>query len=247
MDAAGVLDEIGDGANTSLQIGDRVMAITRPLGAHGAYTEWLVVPAESVAASPVGSTDVEASTLPMNGLTARLTLDLLGLHAGESLAVTGAAGAYGGYVVQLAKADGLRVIADAAASDEALVRSLGADVVVRRGDDVADRIRDVVPDGVDAVADGALMDALILPAVRDGGALAVVRGFAGEAERGIVIHPVWVRDYLTAQAALDRLGRQAEAGAVTLRVAASFPPERAADAHRQLEAGGTRGRLVIEF
>jgi NADPH:quinone reductase len=247
MDAAGVLNEIGDGANTSLQIGDRVMAITRPLGAHGAYAEWLVVPAESVAASPVDSTDVEASTLPMNGLTARLTLDLLGLRAGESLAVTGAAGAYGGYVVQLAKADGLRVIADAAASDEALVRSLGADVVVRRGGDVAGRIRDVVPDGVDAVADGALMDARIIPAVRDGGALAVVRGFAGETERGIVIHPVWVRDYLTAQAALDRLGRQAEAGAVTLRVAASFSPERAADAHRQLEAGGTRGRLVIEF
>ncbi len=247
MDAAGVLDEIGDGASTGLQIGDRVMAVTRPLGAHGAYAEWLVVPAESVAASPVGSTDVEASTLPMNGLTARLTLDLLGLRAGEWLAVTGAAGAYGGYVVQLAKADGLRVIADAAASDEALVRSLGADVVVRRGDDVADRIRDVAPDGVDAVADGALMDALVLPAVRDGGALAVVRGFAGETERGIVIHPVWVRDYLTAQAALDRLGRQAEAGAVTLRVAATFPPERAADAHRQLEAGGTRGRLVIEF
>ena len=58
---------------------------------------------------------------------------------------------------------------------------------------------------------------------------------------------MWVREYVREQAALDRLGRQAEAGVVTLRVAGTVPPERAADAHRQLEAGGTRGRLVIEF
>ena len=53
------------------------------------------------------------------------------------VAVTGAAGAFGGYTVQMAKADGLRVVADAAEKDEELVGSLGADVVVRRGDDVS--------------------------------------------------------------------------------------------------------------
>ena len=51
-----------------------------------------------------------ASTLPMNGLTARRTLDELDLAPGDTLAVTGSAGAYGGYVIQLAKADGLRVV-----------------------------------------------------------------------------------------------------------------------------------------
>ena len=105
----------------------------------------------------------------------------------------------------------------------------------------------MVPGGVDAVADGALMDALILPAIRDGGALAAVRRLFGGSERSITIHPVWVRDYVREQAKLDRLGRQAEAGAVTLRVARTFAPEQAADADRLLEAGGTRGRLVIEF
>ena len=81
----------------------------------------------------------------MNALTARLALDQMALRPGEVLAVTGAAGAFGGYVVQLAKADGLTVVADASEADEELVRTLGADVVVRRGDDVAARIREQFP------------------------------------------------------------------------------------------------------
>src|ERR1700689_2885183 len=141
----------------------------------------------------------------MNGLTALLSLDLLKLSPGQTIAVTGAAGAYGGYVVQLAKADGLRVIADASEADEALVRSLGADVVVRRGDDVAAHIRQVAPDGVDGLADGALLDAKVLGAIADGGGLAVVRGWGGPTERGIVLHSTRVREYLHNQAALDRL------------------------------------------
>src|SRR6516165_4570082 len=73
-----------------------------------------------------GKTHTEACTLPMNGLTARQTLDLLKLSPGQVITVTGAAGTYGGYVVQLAKADGLTVIADASDKDEKLVTSLGA-------------------------------------------------------------------------------------------------------------------------
>src|SRR3954452_24252260 len=191
MDVAGVLDEIGEGVDTDLAVGDHVMAIVLPKGSHGGYSEQLVLPVESVARVPAGATDVEASTLPMNGLTARLALDMLALQPGQTLAVTGAAGSFGGYVVQLAKADGLRVIADASAGDEQLVRALGADVVVPRGDDVAEHIRKEAPDGVDAVADGALLHTAVLPAVKDGGALAAVRVFEGEAERGITVHSVW--------------------------------------------------------
>ncbi len=94
--------------------------------------------------------------------------------------------------MRLAKADGLRVIADASQADQALVSSLGAEVVVRRGDDVADRIRAVMPAGVDAVADGAASEAKVVPAVRHGGGLAVIHGWAGPAERGIAIHQTLV-------------------------------------------------------
>jgi NADPH:quinone reductase len=247
MDAAGVLDEIGAGVDTDLAAGDRVMAIVVPRGSGGAYAESIVVPAESVVRMPAGASFAEASTLPMNGLTARLSLDLLALEPGQTIAVTGAAGAYGGYMVQLAKVAGLRVVADASPADEALVRQLGADEVVARGDDVAGRIRSLCPDGVDAVADGAVMNTKILPAVKVGGALAAVRGFEGETERGITIHPVWVRTYAKERAKLDQLRQLAEDGALTLRVARTFTPEEAAEAHRLLEAGGVRGRLVIEF
>jgi NADPH2:quinone reductase len=247
MDVAGILDEVGPDTETDLAVGDRVMAMVIPFGQHGGYSDSIVLPATSVARAPAGVTLAEAATLPMNGLTARKALDMLALPPGATIAVTGAAGAFGGYVVQLAKADGLRVVADAAEQDEELVRSLGADVVVRRGDDVAARIREVVPEGADAVADGSIQHALVLPAIRDGGGLAAVRPFQGETERGITVHQVWVRDYQHEQAKLDRLGRQVEAGEVTLRLAATYPPEQAGEAHARLERGGTRGRLVIQF
>ncbi len=224
----------------------QVMAIVVPRGSHGGYAEHVVVPLDSVVRTPAGATMVEASTLPMNGLTARLVLDVLALQPGQTLAVTGAAGAVGGYVVQLAKADGLRVIADASPADTELVRTLGAEVVAR-GDDVAGRIRALVPDGVDGLADGALLNGMALPAIRDGGALAAVRSYSGDTERGIAIHPVWVREYAHERAKLDRLRRQVEDGVLTLRVAKTFTPQQAGEAHRILEAGGTRGRLVIEF
>jgi NADPH:quinone reductase len=247
MDAAGVIDEIGDEVETDLRVGDRVMAIVVPQGSHGAYSESLVVPAGSVAAAPAGATHAEASTLPMNGLTARLALDRLGLRAGDTVAITGAAGAFGGYSVQLAVADGLHVIADAAEADEQLVRSLGAHVVVPRGDDVAARFREATPDGVDGLIDGAVQNELVIPAVRDDGGFATVRGYRGEPVRGIEFHQVWVRDYAENHAELDRLRALTEAGRITLRVARTFAPADAGEAHRLLEAGGTRGRLVIEF
>ena len=133
MDAAGFIDEIGAGAATDLAVGDAVMAMVIPTASHGAYRESIVLATDSVARAPAGSTHIEAATLPMNGLTARQSLNQLALQPGQTVAVTGAAGCYGGYVVQLAKADGIRVIADASTADEQLVRDLGADVVRAAG------------------------------------------------------------------------------------------------------------------
>jgi NADPH:quinone reductase-like Zn-dependent oxidoreductase len=246
MDVAGVVDEIGATTATDLAVGDAVMAMVVNHGSHGGYRESIVLPADCVVRAPAGVTLVEAATLPMNALTARQSLDQLALRPGQTLAVTGAAGCYGGYVVQLAKADGLEVIADASSADAALVRSLGADVVVPRGDDVAAQIRKVVPHGVDGLADGSFQSGLAVGAVRDGGGFASVRGWSGD-ERGIVFHRTSVRDYNHRADLLDRLRRLVEDGRVALRVAATYPPEQAAEAHRRLEAKGTRGRLVLAW
>jgi NADPH:quinone reductase-like Zn-dependent oxidoreductase len=247
MDVAGVLTEVGPGVTTDLAVGEHVMGVVVPTGAHGGYREDLVLPVGSVARVPAGVDDVAAATLPMNGLTARMALDRMALRPGQVLAVTGAAGAFGGYVIQLAKAEGLTVVADASEADEQLVRDLGADVVVRRGADVADRIRAGYPDGVDGLADGSVQDAAVLPAVKDGGAVATVRGYQGDGQRDLRVLPVWVRQYAEEPGKLDGLREAVEKGTITLRVAAAIPAEEAADAHRRLEAGGVRGRLVISF
>jgi NADPH2:quinone reductase len=246
MDVAGVVAEVGEGVD-HLAVGDAAMGIVVPFGPHGAYREDKVLPGNSVVRAPKGVGAVAASTLPMNGLTARLALDLMALTPGQVLAVTGAAGAFGGYVVQLAKADGLTVVADASEADEGLVKELGADVVVRRGDDVAARIREHVPEGVDGLADGSVQDALVLPAVKDGGAVATVRGYRGDGERGLRVFPTLVRRVAEDRPALDRLRQQVEDGVLTLRVARTLPAEEAAQAHRMLERGGIRGRLVLTF
>jgi NADPH2:quinone reductase len=247
MDVAGELVEIGAGGPTDLELGDHVMGVVVPTGAHGGYREDLVLPVRSIARVPAGAGDAAASTLPMNGLTARLALDRMALQPGQVLAVTGAAGAFGGYVVQLARSEGLTVVADASEADEELVRELGADVVVRRGDDVAARIREQFPDGVDGLADGSVQDAAVLPAVKDGGAVATVRGYRGDGQRDLRVFPVLVREYAEEAEALDRLRDQVEKGELTLRVAQTFPAADAAAAHRRLEAGGVRGRLVLTF
>lgn len=247
MDLAGTVESIGPGTVTDLKAGDAVMAIVVPRGTHGAYAELVAVPAESAVPIPSGATFVEAATLPMNGLTARLALDTLGLAPGATIAVTGAAGAFGGYVVQLAKADGLTVVADASAADEALVASLGADHVVRRGSGFAQAVRAIVPGGADGIADGALQLDEIVPAAADGARIVTLRGASGDHERGVTFAPILVGEYARERNKLDALRRLTEDGAITLRVAESMPAEQAARAHERFEAGGVRGRLVLEF
>ena len=246
MELAGEIDAVG--AGTGWQLGERVLAIVNPRRpGGGAQAELVVVPATSVARVPDGTSLEAAATLPMNGLTVRLALDLLDLTPGQTLGVTGAAGAVGGYAVQLGAHEGLHVIAVASHQDEPLVQGLGAAVFVPRGDGAIQGIRDASAGGVDGMIDAAVLDAAVLPAIRDGGRLATVRGFAGPSERAITIFPVRVVEYLHNQAALEQLGQLVAAGTLTLRVAETFPPERVAEAQRTLEAGGVRGRLVIVF
>ena len=247
MDVAGVVDQIGEGVETGVEIGDRVMAMVVPRASHGAYREQIVLDQRAVVKAPVGASHAEACTLPMNGLTARLSLDLLDLSPGQVIAVTGGPGAYGGYVIQLAKADGLTVIADAGESDRSLLESLGADVIIDRGEGFAENIREHFPDGADGLADGALLNELAIGAVRNGGGFTAIRGYKGEEQRDIKFTATWVTRYDGEYEKLDRLREQAESGEVALRVAETVSPENAAMAHERLEAGGTRGRMVIEF
>jgi len=248
MDIAGVVEALGEGVD-QWKVGDEVAGITVPgkLPGKGGYAQRVVLPADSLMRIPRGSTFAQASTLPMNGLTAVRALDLLDLAPGATLAVTGGAGAFGGYTIALAKARGLRVIADGAHSDEELLRRLGADIVVERGPGIAQRIVAAADGQVDGVADGALIGGELLDALVDGAPFAVVRDVAIEPERGITVHRVSVVDYAKRADLLDQLRAFAEDGTIELRVAETFAPTEAPEIHHRLAAGGVRGRLVIDW
>jgi NADPH:quinone reductase-like Zn-dependent oxidoreductase len=248
MDAAGTVESVGAGVDR-LAVGDEVMAALTPRRPGGGAQAGLVVaPAVSVVPIPPGATLEQAATLPMNGLTALRGLELLGLEPGATLGVTGGAGLLASYVIPLAKLRGLRVLADAGPADEELVRGFGADVVLPRGDHLPEAMRAAAPGGVDAVFDTAVLGRGIFAAIRTGGALAFVRTWDGdEVENGIEIRQVLVREVLERTDWLRELSDLAGRGVLALRVASTFPPERSPDAHRQMEAGGLRGRAVIVF
>lgn len=248
MDAAGAVESVGGGV-VHVVVGDAVMAVVAPRRAEGgAQAALVVVPATSVVPVPDGMPPAQAATLPMNGLTALHGLALLGLVEGQTLLVTGGAGLLASYVIPIAKRRGLRVLADAAPKDEALVRSFGADVLLPRGDALVAAVRAEVPEGVDAVFDTALLRREAFPVIREGGALAVVRTWDGDdVEHGIRIEKVQVWTVLERTDWLQEVRELAGEGVLAPRVAGTYPPEAAGEAHRRLEAGGLRGRDVIVF
>lgn len=247
MELAGTIDAAGPGVS-GWAAGDRVLAAVSPWEpGGGAQAEYRIVDADQLARVPEPMTLTEAATLPMNGMTVRAALDLLALPAGAVLAVTGAAGAVGGYAIQLGVHAGLEVVADAATADKDLVTSLGATHVVGRGDGFADAVRALYPSGADGLIDAALMGPAALRAVKDGGHLVAVRPFQGETERDITVSVVMVGKHLHEGNRVAELADLAARGVLTTRVASTIPAEHAADAHRKLEAGGVRGRLVLTF
>jgi NADPH:quinone reductase len=112
---------------------------------------------------------------------------------------------------------------------------------------VADRILQAVPAGVDGLADGAVLNEKVISAVRRGGRLATMRRYQGDPLNGVTYHPIRSGHRPGERNRLDYLSRLTENGLLTLQVAATYPAARAAEAHRRLELGGTRGRLVLTF
>ncbi|WP_028923433.1 NADP-dependent oxidoreductase [Pseudonocardia acaciae] len=242
-DVAGVVDALGE-HTAGFSVGDEVIGLSDRLDVPtGGYAEYLVLDAGAVARAPRGVSPELAATLPLNALTAAQALDRAELDAGRTLLVTGAAGAVGGYAVQLAASDGIRVLATASAADEKLVRSLGAAEFVPRGEHLATAVRALVPSGVDAVIDAAALGTRALDAVRGGGTFVAVLDVAvPKPLRGTRVRTVYVQ--ADGRRLADLVART-ETGRLTPRVAETYPLDKASEAHHRLAQGGLRGRLVL--
>ncbi|MFE3038332.1 NADP-dependent oxidoreductase [Streptomyces canus] len=231
-DVAGTVDAVG--VATVWTVGDEVVALhagaAKTLGTHA---EYVVVDTDAVAKAPVTVDAVHAATLPLNALTAVQALDLLELTEGQSLLVTGAAGAVGGFAVQLAARQGVSVTGLAREGDEEFVRSLGA----------AEFTTTAASGTFDAVLDAAVLGEAALERVRDGGAyVGVWPGAQPGSVRGVRTAAVEVA---ADGARLAELVALVDAGALTLRVAETYALDEVSKAHARLGEGGVRGRLVL--
>ena len=233
-DVSGTVTEVG-GEVAGLGSGDRVAGILNVIALKpsvGTHADETVLPGAAVARVPAGLDLVEAASLPLNALTARQALELLGPAEGRTLLVTGGAGALGGHAVVLATRAGWRVTA--------LARDADAEFVTRAG---ADLVTELPGPSFDAVLDAAVLLESALTAVRDGGSFVGVAPAAPvAAERGIAVRTVSVEPQSDAIAGL--LGLAAE-GTLEVRVAGRVPLREAAKAYDKVAGGGQRGRWLL--
>ncbi|MFF0774577.1 NADP-dependent oxidoreductase [Nonomuraea wenchangensis] len=247
FDAAGVVDEVGDGV-TGVEAGDEVFGMTAST-TRGANADHAVLVAW--APKPAAWSWEEAGGAAGSVETATRVLDRLGAGAGHTVLVQGAAGGVGTVAVQLAAARGATVIGTASERNHGFLRSLGAEPTTY-GAGLVERVRALAPGGVDAVFDCA------------GGALPDLVAIAGDPSRVVTIAPD-----LTAAAhgvhlshgapgadpgtgadplAVHGLGVAVELaarGRLRAPVAAAFPLTEAAAAHELSESRHARGKIVL--
>jgi NADPH:quinone reductase-like Zn-dependent oxidoreductase len=242
LEAAGTVDAVGVGI--SLTVGTPVIAFDAPvLRPTKAQAEYLVTDLNSIAIAPEEMDLTLAATIPLNSMTASLALDHLPLRPRGTLLVTGAAGAVGGYAVELARTRGLRIVAQGRPEDEKFLLDRGATWFVSREEELSAAVRRFVPEGVDGVLDAAALGDPALAAVRDGGIFVSVRSdVLPTPQRGVAVRLTMAGPEATR---LSYLAALAEVGLLTPRVAQVFDLSQAAEAHTQLAKGGQRGRIVL--
>ncbi|MFE5942152.1 NADP-dependent oxidoreductase [Streptomyces sp. NPDC056480] len=246
LEFAGTVDRLGEGV-TGLTVGDEVLGWTKT----GAYAEYAI--ADIIVPKPAGLSWETAASLPVAGETAQRVLDLLGVRAGETLFLHGAAGVVGSVGVQLAVAAGVTVIGSASESNHAYLRELGA-IPVAYGEGLADRVRAAAPDGVDAVFDAAghgvlpVAIALLGGDGPDGVGAAkerIVTIADVEAEKYGIVFSGSLGDPDAVRAGLTAHARGAAAGTLAVRLADTLPLKEAARVQELSESGHVRGKLIL--
>ena len=238
LEIAGVIDAVGP-ESSGLSVGDEVFGWSDT----GGYAEYAL--ATQVVAKPAALGWNDAVAIPVAGETAARTLALLEVRDGDALLVHGAAGAVGTLAVQLARRAGAQVIGTASAGNQDDVRSLGA-IPTLYGDGLVERVRELAPDGIDAVLDAAGKGALPASVELRGGSTERIVTIADPAafEMGITFSSGVAGD--RSSDALVLVANLVATGEVSLPPARVFPLADAAAAHRESENGHGRGKIVLE-
>jgi NADPH:quinone reductase-like Zn-dependent oxidoreductase len=236
-DLAGTVDEVGHGVS-GYGVGDRVFggALGRAVADHAVLTPGV----DSLAHTPDGVDDVVAAALAVSANTADAVISAIGVHAGDTVLVGGAAGGVGVVVVQLAVLAGARVIGTASEESAEFLRTIGAEPVAY-GEGLVDRVRSLAPKGItaaaDMVGDETARAALALGAPADRIAtIASANPPAGVRSTG---------GRSAAPDALDRVAGLVAAGRLTLPIEDTYPLEHVREAVERQRAGHVHGKLVV--
>lgn len=236
-EAAGVVVARGPDV-TELEVGDQVFGLSLT----GTYAETAVLPVANTAVRPVEISPRVAATITVAGTTAVDALDQLDLAPGATLLVNGAGGGVGTYVVQLALARGLRVVAVAGATKRSLVESLGADFLDYAAADLVSCVRARTPDGVDGMVDlvgGPSLRALAA-VVREPFAVISAGDFSVTELGGRTVERHLDRDALAGAAVLFAAGTL-HPSSITV-----FSLDDAAAALAVVEDGHAKGKVVVD-
>lgn len=240
-DMAGVVAEVGPDT-PEFSVGDRVAAYARQhVVSGGTFAEYVTIPAEFAAAIPGSVTDDQAAALPLAGLTARRSIDALAPTASDTVLLHAASGGVGYLAAQLALATGARVIGTASRQNFERLAALGV-TPVEYGDGLEARLRDLAPEGIDAVADFA-GDVLgtTLAVLTDGGRHVSI------ADPSVTDHGgrwLWVRPD---GPRLTALLHQVADGRLQVHIDRTFPLGEVAEAFRVSREGEARGKLLIDI
>ncbi len=239
-DVAGTVEAVGFDV-PEFAPGDEVLSYARKdFVQGGTYAEYVSVPARSVARKPQALGWDEAGGLPLAGLTAYQLLTRLEIGRGDTVLIHAASGGVGVLGAQIARNLGGRVIGTASQKNHAFLGSLGIEPV-EYGEGLAERVRSLVPEGVDVVADfvgGVLQSTLAV--LREGGRHASIVDDSVQDAGG---HYIWVRP---SGEDLQVLANMAAEGRLDVPVAERFPLERAAEAMRLSQTGHMRGKVIIQ-
>ncbi|QKW59500.1 NADPH:quinone reductase [Streptomyces sp. NA03103] len=259
-DLVGEVAATGPGA-AGLAVGQRVWCNSLGHGGRqGSFAQYATVAAERLYPVPAGVDEEHLVAAAHPAASAWLALFRHGrLRAGETVYVGGGAGNVGGAAVSLAARAGARVVATARARDAEAVRELGAaEVLDHHAPDLGERLRAAAPDGYDVHLDtsgrGVLADAV--ESLARGGRLVAMVGL-GSGPAALPVSRLYTRDasivgFAISNATTADLDEAARGvvGVLTRtpwrpRIADRLPLSRTAEAHRRLEAGRVRGRLVL--
>jgi NADPH2:quinone reductase len=250
-DAAGVVEAVGPGV-TGLAAGSKVFYTPHIFGRPGTYAEFQAVEADIVVEKPANLTFLEAASVPLAGGTAwDMVVRLAAVKPGETVLVHAGAGGVGSLAVQLARCAGARVIATASAGGAPLARALGADAVIDyRSEDVATAVlRETAGRGVEVALDtvGGETLARTIPAMRPYGRMVTcvssTADLAGALGKNLTIHFEFLE---RARFKMEALQVLLARGQIRPVIDSILPLTQVAEAHRRIESGGMRGKLVLE-